>query len=354
MIIFRQLIDNITSTYSYLLADDKTRQAVLIDSVFEKHARDLALIRELELKLELTLETHVHADHVTGAWLMKLATGSQIAVAKAAGTTGHDRALSHGDVVEVGAIRLEVLATPGHTAGCLSFVERSAGWVFTGDALLIRGAGRTDFQQGSAVQLFRSVHEQIFTLPEHFVVYPAHDYGGRCASTIAEELAHNPRLGERVRERDFVGYMDNLGLPHPKKLAEAVPANLVCGKPEKPEPTTPDWGPVIRTFAGVLQIEPEWVHAHRDGLIIVDVREEEEVKASPLGVIEGSRVIPLSALRERVKDVPSDRPTVFVCPAGARSAIAAQIAERAGLEKVANVRGGLFEWQALGLPMAER
>ncbi len=352
--IFRQLIDNTTSTFSYLLADGETREAVLIDPVFEQHTRDLALIRELDLDLKYTLETHVHADHVTGAWLMKRATQSQIALASAAGASGVDRGLGEGDVVQVGALALEVLATPGHTAGCLSFVERQQGWVFTGDALLIRGAGRTDFQQGSAAQLFHSVREKIFTLPDDFVVYPAHDYGGRCASTVAEERAHNPRLGERVREQDFVGYMDNLGLPHPKKLAEAVPANLVCGKPENPEPTTPAWGPVIRTFAGVLQIEPEWVHAHKKELFIVDVREAEEVENSPLGVIEDSTVIPLSTLRERVAEVPRDRPTVFVCPAGARSAIAAQIAERAGVEKTANVRGGLFEWQALGLPMAGR
>jgi rhodanese-related sulfurtransferase len=171
---------------------------------------------------------------------------------------------------------------------------------------------------------------------------------------VAEERTHNPRLGERVREQDFVGYMDNLGLPHPKKLAEAVPANLVCGKPEHPKPTTPDWGPVIRTFAGVLQIEPEWVHAHRKELFIVDVRETEEVRASPLGVIEDSAVIPLSTLRERVTEMPRDRPTVFVCPAGARSAIAAQIAESAGVEHAANLRGGLFEWRALGFPVAGR
>lgn len=352
--IFRQLIDNTTSTFTYLLADEKSRQAVLIDTVFEQHARDLALIRELELELVLTLETHVHADHVTGAWLMKRALGSQIAVAAVAGTKGHDRALEPGDVVRVGAIALEVLATPGHTAGCLTYVEREQGWVFTGDALLIRGAGRTDFQQGNASQLFHSVRERIFALPDHFVVYPAHDYGGRCASTIAEERAHNPRLGDKVREKDFVGYMENLGLPHPKKLAEAVPANLVCGKPENPEPETPEWGPVIRTFAGVLQIEPEWVHTHKSELSIVDVREAEEVAHTAIGVIEGSTVLPLSTLRERIEELPLDRPTVFVCPAGARSAIAAQIAERAGVAKVANVRGGLLEWKSLGLPMAGR
>lgn len=353
--IFRQLLDPSTSTFTYLLGDDASRQAVLIDSVFEQHWRDLALIRELELTLFATLETHVHADHVTGAWLMKQAVQSQIAVGRNAGATGADRLLDDGDSIAVGDSKLEVRATPGHTSGCLSFVSFEQRSSFTGDALLIRGAGRTDFQQGDAHQLFQSVRQRLLSLPDDFMIYPGHDYSGRCVSTVAEERRYNPRLGDGVREEDFVGYMANLGLPHPKQLAIAVPANLACGRPKDPSqvPRPPDWGPVIRTFAGVWQVEPEWVHLHRGELSIIDVRELDELKSSPMGCISGSAVSPLSTLRDLTEQLPRDRPVVFVCPAGARSAIAAAIAEKAGIEQVANLRGGLQEWNALGLPLQE-
>jgi len=350
--IFRQLFDGQTSTFSYLLGDARTRQAVIIDSVFEQHWRDLALVRELELSLCLTLETHIHADHVTGAWLMKEALGSQIAVSQGSGAQGVDRSLSDGEVLELGDLRIEVRATPGHTGGCLSFVLHEQKLVFSGDALLIRGAGRTDFQDGDAQQLFHSVRERLLTLPGDFSVYPGHDYNGRCASSVAEERRYNPRLGDGVRLEDFVGYMAHLGLPHPKKLAVAVPANLVCGRPENPSlgPQRPDWGPVVRTFAGVWQVEPEFVYANRDKLLVIDVREPEEAKASPMGAIAGSQLMPLRSLRQHAHDVPRDRPIVVVCPAGARSAIAATILENAGVERVANMRGGLIEWRILGLP----
>lgn len=350
--IFRQLLDLETSTLTYLVADEQSRAAVLIDCVFEQHLRDLAMLRELELDLTHTLETHVHADHVTGAWLMKEALGSQIALSDAAGAEGTDLALSHGDSLPIGSLTLEARATPGHTDSCMSFVleDRMA---FTGDALLIRGAGRTDFQQGSAQKLFRSVHEQLFTLPPSCLIYPGHDYSGRLVTTVAEERAFNPRLGDGIREQDFVGYMKNLGLPHPKRLAIAVPANLRCGRPEDPAatPRTPDWGPVIRTFAGVWQIEPDWVWRNLDRLTLIDVREQEEVDASPMGTVPGSVVIPLSQLRSRTEEIPRSRPVVCVCPAGARSAVAAGIIEAAGVTRVANLRGGILDWRAHGFPV---
>src|SRR6188768_3918795 len=170
--IFRQLFDSATSTFSYLLGDPRSGQALLIDCVYEQHLRDLALIRELGLQLTHTLETHVHADHVTGAWLMKQALGSKIAVAQAAHTSGADWEMAAGDELSLGEVRLAVRATPGHTDGCLSFVCAGGGafddgcCAFTGDALLIRGAGRTDFQGGSPERLYRSVHEQIFALDD--------------------------------------------------------------------------------------------------------------------------------------------------------------------------------------------
>lgn len=353
--IFRQLFDSESSTLSYLLADERSREAVLIDCVFEQHLRDLALIRELDLQLRATLETHVHADHVTGAWLMRRAVGSEIALGADAGAEGADRELRHGEVLRFGDLELEVRATPGHTDGCLSYVltDFDPPMAFTGDALLIRGAGRTDFQQGSAHTLYRSVREQLFSLPDDCLLYPAHDYHGRTVTTVAEERAFNPRLGDGVREQDFVGYMENLGLAHPKRMEEAVPANLVCGRPADPEaaPHPPDWGPVIRTFAGVWQIEPEWVYQHASKLRLIDVRERAEVEASPMGLVPGASILPLSELREHVKEVPADRPVVCICPAGARSAVAAGIFEAAGFAEVANLRGGLLGWRAAGLPV---
>jgi sulfur dioxygenase len=353
--IFRQLIDAESSTLTYLVADEVSHAAVLIDSVFEQHLRDLALLRELGLELRYCLETHVHADHVTGAWLMKQALGSKIAVSSTAGAALADLLLDHGDALHVGGIEIQVRATPGHTNGCLAYVLADQRMAFTGDALLIRGAGRTDFQEGDPRTLYRSVREQLFSLPAECLLYPGHDYSGRTVTTVAEERAFNPRLGDGVREEDFVGYMNNLGLPHPKRMDAAVPANLQCGRPEDPEsaPHAPDWGPVIRTFAGVWQIEPEWVHSHLTQLTIVDVREREEVRASPMGRVTGSLVIPLSELRERAPEVPRDQPIVCVCPAGARSAVAAAILESSGATEVANLRGGLLAWRAAGLPVEQ-
>ncbi|MCH9046796.1 MAG: MBL fold metallo-hydrolase [SAR324 cluster bacterium] len=335
--IFRQLFDSQSWTYTYLLADNQTRQAVLIDTVFEHHLRDLALVRELNLELLHTLDTHVHADHVTGAWLMSQAVGSKIAVGQASGVEGADLYLAHGDMLNVGGLGLEVRATPGHTAGCVTYVLSDQSMAFTGDALLIRGAGRTDFQQGDAAQLFRSVREQIFSLPEPCLLYPGHDYSGRTATTVGEERAHNPRLGDGKREQDFTGYMQNLGLPHPKRMDDAVPANLQCGRPKAGDtvPQAPDWGPVIRTFAGVWEIDPGWVHEHREDVLLIDVREEQELRVSDLGLIPGSRVVPLSQFRERLAELPKDRPVVTACPAGARSAQAALILETAGFDRVA-------------------
>ena len=351
--IFRQLFDNESSTYTYLLADPATGEAILIDSVFEQHLRDLALLRELELKLLYSVDTHVHADHVTGAWLMREATGCQIALAAASNAKGADRYLAHDDEISAGSIRLIARSTPGHTDGCMTYVLSDSTMAFTGDALLIRGAGRTDFQAGSAQKLFKSVRQQILSLPDECVLYPCHDYNGRTSTSVKEERSHNPRLGDGIREEDFVGYMHNLGLPHPKKMDHAVPANLVCGFPgdENTSQAVCDWGPVVRTYAGVLEIGPEWVHDHSDEVVVVDVREMEELEIGSLGSIEGSMVIPLSELRDRLADIPGTRPVITICPAGARSAQAALILEKAGFTRVANLVGGIFRWQGLGYPL---
>jgi sulfur dioxygenase len=354
--LFRQLFDAASSTYTYLLADPGTRQAVLIDPVWDQFVRDAALLRELGLVLAYTVETHVHADHVTSGWLFRQQLGSRIVLSAQAGAQGADLLIEDGDTISFGAERLEVRATPGHTGGCSTYVTADHGMAFTGDALLVRGAGRTDFQQGDARTLYRSVQRQIFTLPDQCLLYPAHDYGGRTATSVAEEKTHNPRLGGARSEDDFAGFMSNLGLPHPRQMDLAVPANLRCGQPA--EGALPaaliaeaDWGPVVRTYAGVPTVEPTWVAEHLDEITIIDVREPAEY-AGELGRIAGARLVPLGELRARLGELAADRPIVVVCRSGGRSAQAALILEKAGQARVANVSGGMVQWNSLGLPLA--
>jgi sulfur dioxygenase len=229
--LFRQLYDAETSTYTYLLADEDTGHAVLIDSVVEQVERDLGLVAELGLTLVHTLETHVHADHVTGASVIRERLGTRSVVAAEGGASCGDVHVRDGDRVSFGRHALVVRTTPGHTDGCLSFVLEGAAqpMVFTGDTLLIRGCGRTDFQQGNPHALYRSVHDKLFSLPPHTLVYPGHDYKGLTVSTVREELAHNPRLGRGKTEEEFVTIMKSLRLAQPKKIDVAVPANLNCG-----------------------------------------------------------------------------------------------------------------------------
>lgn len=348
--LLRQLFDQVSSTYSYLLADQDSREAVLIDPVFERHVRDAALIRELELVLLYTIDTHCHADHVTGAWLMKEAFGSRAALAGVYAAANVDLPLKHGDVIPFGKESLEVRATPGHTDGCVSLVTPDRKMVFTGDALLVRGAGRTDFQQGDPALLYRSIQAQLFSLPDDCVVYPAHDYDGRTSSTIGEERRFNARIGGNAREEDFVGYMVNLALPHPKQLDLAVPANLRGGKPESGTiPSAPAWAPLVTTYAGILEIKPDWVASHRDAVRILDVRSAAELTGE-LGHLMGAQHIPLEELRARSGEVRSDRPVVVVCQTGRRSGMATQILGKAGFANVANLAGGMLAWRDLGLP----
>jgi sulfur dioxygenase len=346
MLIFRQMFDPQSSTYTYLLADSQSRACVLIDPVFEHFRRDSSFIRELELELLWTLETHVHADHVTGGWLLKERLGSRIALSAAAGTSGADRLLEHGDRIAFGARYVEVRATPGHTNGCLTYVLDDRSCAFTGDALLIRGCGRTDFQQGNPKTLYHSIKEQIFSLPDDCLLYPGHDYRGATVTTVGEERRHNPRAGGAVNEIDFVGYLSNLGLPHPKQMDIAVPANLVCGRPAGGvAPQDPDWAPLSLTFAGIWEIAPRWLEEHAGDVQILDVREKDEWNGS-LGHIKDAILIPLDQLTARSEELSKGRPVVVVCRAGGRSAQATVILQKKGFEKVANLAGGMLRWTA--------
>lgn len=250
--LFKQLFDQDTWTYTYLLAAPDSREAIIIDPVVERVDRDLKLIEELGLKLVYTLDTHLHADHVTGSGELRKRTEALSGVAAVAKLSCVDRNLEHGDVLRFGRYALEVRSTPGHTNGCLTFVVEADGqtMAFTGDALLIRGCGRTDFQQGDAATLYRSVHGQIFSLPDDAIIYPGHDYRGHTVSTVGEEKAHNPRLQTDISEAGFVAIMDGLNLSHPKRIHEALPANLVCGlvPNDSPDKTT---GSVIHLSGGM-------------------------------------------------------------------------------------------------------
>ena len=371
MFIFRQLFDTTSSTYTYLLADGG--EAVLIDPVFEQARRDAALLHELGLKLLCTLDTHVHADHITAAWLLQQRLGSQIAVSAAAGAEGANRLLQHGERVVFGSRHLEVRATPGHTNGCVSYVLDDHSVAFTGDALLIRGCGRTDFQQGSAARLHQSVHGQLFTLPAACLIYPGHDYRGVTVSSVAEERRYNPRLGGDASLGDFSGYMQHLGLPHPKLINQAVPANLRCGQPadDAPPPAEPTWATLNFSFAGLWEIEPDalaevmpqvmlqvttpaipqvMTQETDAGVQIVDVREPAEWQDA-LGHIAGALLMPMAELATRHAELASDRPIVAVCRSGTRSAQACMLLQRAGFSSVANLAGGMLRWRAQGHPV---
>lgn len=222
-----QLFDPITSTYSYLLWNEKTKQAALIDSVKEHVARDITFIKQLGLTLKYTMETHIHADHVTGSGLLRDEFSSQASVHKNSQSDCADILLSDGDELTLGDETISVIYTPGHTDTDISFNIGTA--VFTGDALLIGGCGRTDFQSGDAKTLYQSITNKLFTMNDDTTVYPGHDYNGFTSSTIGYEKIYNSRLGANKSEIDFVAIMDGLDLDPPARIDIAVPGNLQCG-----------------------------------------------------------------------------------------------------------------------------
>ena len=226
--IFRQLFDKESSTYTYLVADSETREAILVDPVLEQVERDLQLLRELNLTLKFCLETHIHADHITGTGRLRQLTGCQVILPVDAQANCADIFIKDGEVITLGNIEIKALATPGHTDSHMAYLV-NGNRILTGDALFIRGCGRTDFQNGNPGALYDSVTQKLFTLPDETLVYPAHDYRGHTVSTVGEERNMNTRFVRRSRN-DFIKLMNNLDLEMPKKMMEAVPANQNCGK----------------------------------------------------------------------------------------------------------------------------
>lgn len=229
--IFRQLYDPESSTYTYLLGCGDSGEAVLIDPVLETVERDLAVVQELGLRLSHTLETHIHADHVTSACRLRSITGCKVAYPEADGLPCADVIVSEMSPLSIGRIKLQPLFTPGHTESHHSYLVElpAVTKVFTGDALLIDGCGRTDFQGGDSGILYRSVHDKIFSLPGEALVFPAHDYHNRHVSTVEQERERNPRLGGGKTIEEFIAIMEDLKLPYPKRMDIAVPANRLCG-----------------------------------------------------------------------------------------------------------------------------
>lgn len=227
----RQLIDYDTFTYTYLIADPAKGVAALIDPVLKHVPQYLTLLQELNFTLTAAIDTHIHADHITALGTLREKTGSNTYIGLDNEVTCSSHALHHNDTVPIGSIQLQVLHTPGHTDNSFCFFTQAeeARYLFTGDTLLIRGTGRTDFQNGDPAALYNSLHNILFRLPEDTVVYPGHDYNGVTQSTIKEEKQHNPRA--KILERNaFIQHMNNLYLPPPKWMDIAVPANLICGK----------------------------------------------------------------------------------------------------------------------------
>ena len=334
--IFHQLFDPASSTYTYIIADGTTQDAVIIDPVLEQRERDLAVLRAGNLKLNWIIDTHVHADHVTGANALKAATGALTAVGEACGAVGYDRDLHHGDTIEFGHQRLDALATPGHTPGSMSLVWRDR--VFTGDTLLIGGCGRADFQNGDAHALYTSITQQLFALPDATLVYPAHDYQGRTASSIGAERAANPRLAGNTEDQ-FVALMAALNLPRPKRIDEAVPLNRIGGLVD--EHDTP-WASVpVHAVLPALR---------SDRALLIDLRDAADVAA---GKAPGAVRVAHDDYPHMATLAAGCANLYLICGTGKRSMLAARELAACGVHNAVNVAGGMQAWRGAGLPITQ-
>jgi glyoxylase-like metal-dependent hydrolase (beta-lactamase superfamily II)/rhodanese-related sulfurtransferase len=338
--IFRQLFDSASGTYSYLLASRVGGEALIIDPVLEKVDRYLKLMEELDLKLVKAVDTHLHADHITGLGALRDRTQCVTVMGEQSKVDVVSMRIGEGDKLRIEGVSLDVLYTPGHTDDSYSFVMGDR--VFTGDTLLIRGTGRTDFQNGSARAQYESL-QRLLRLPEETLVFPAHDYKGDTVSTIGEEKRFNPRL--QVGDVDeYVALMDNLKLPNPKMMDVAVPANMRQGLMQSE---------IVRRGWSISAADAQALLGRSD-VAFVDLRERAE--RDKHGVIPGSIHAPYADLRENVHPggmlhelaASTGKRLLFYCAFGERSAMAVQAAQDAGLALARHIEGGMSAWRAAG------
>jgi sulfur dioxygenase len=344
LMIFRQLFDSTSGTYTYLLASRHGGEALIIDPVLERVDRYLQLVRELDLKLVKAVDTHLHADHVTGLGALRDQTHCITVMGENTKADVVSMRVAEGDRIEIEGLRLDVLYTPGHTDDSYSFLWN--GSVFTGDTLLIRGTGRTDFQNGDPRAQYESIFNKLLKLPDETLVYPAHDYKGETVSTIGEEKQFNPRL--RVRSADeYADLMNNLKLANPKMMDVAVPANMHVGLHQEN---------IARQGWALSPIEAMALRGRPD-VTIVDLREKSE--RDKHGVIPGSLHAPYPDLPQYVGAggmlhelaAATGKRLVFYCAFGERSAMAVQAAQDAGLKAACHIQGGIDAWKKANGPL---
>jgi glyoxylase-like metal-dependent hydrolase (beta-lactamase superfamily II)/rhodanese-related sulfurtransferase len=342
--IFRQLFDSTSGTYTYILASRPGGEALIIDPVLEKVDRYLQLIRELDLKLVKAVDTHLHADHITGLGALRDRTHCITVMGEQTHADVVSMRVAEGDRVEIEGLRLDVLYTPGHTDDSYSY--RLPDRVFTGDTLLIRGTGRTDFQNGDPRAQYDSIFNKLLKLPEATLVYPAHDYKGDTVSTIGEEKLFNPRL--KVKSMDeYAELMNNLKLPNPKMMDVAVPANMRVGLHQE-EVARKGWA-LTAADAIALRGKPD--------LALVDLREKSEREKH--GIIPGSLHLPYPQLPAEIGPggilhelaAASGKRLLFYCAFGERSAMAVQAAQDAGLKNACHIAGGIDAWKKASGPL---
>jgi glyoxylase-like metal-dependent hydrolase (beta-lactamase superfamily II)/rhodanese-related sulfurtransferase len=342
--IFRQLFDCVSGTYSYVLASRAGGEALIIDPVLEKVDRYCQLLRELDLKLVKAVDTHLHADHVTGLGELRDRTHCITIMGEQSKADVVAMRLGDGDKVTIEGLCLDAIYTPGHTDDSYSYVMGDR--VFTGDTLLIRGTGRTDFQNGDARAQYASIFNRLLKLPEETLVFPAHDYKGDTVSTIGEEKRYNPRL--QVRSADeYVALMNNLKLPNPKMMDVAVPANMHVGLHQD----------VLEKQGLSLNPREAIAGLHRPDTLLVDLRESAERLKH--GTLEGALHAPYPSIEESLKPggmlrevaAATGRRIVFFCAYGERSAMAVAAAKDAGLANAAHIAGGIDAWKKAGGPV---
>lgn len=360
--IFKQFFDEATWTYTYLIADPVTKDAVFIDPVNTHIDAYLQLLKDSDLNLKYSLETHVHADHITASGLLRQKTGALTGVAQLCGAETADIQIQDGDTFDFASTeKITVLATPGHTLGSISFLWRDR--VFSGDALLIGGCGRTDFQGGNAGDLYDSITQRLFTLPDETLVYPGHDYNEHWVTSIKQERTSNPRIAGKSRA-EFIEIMDNLNLPNPKLIDQAVPANRYCGLeedehmdavdrrdtqlPKRVRTSTQDLINTAKQQITEINIEKAKLLIREGNLIILDVREESEYAA---GHIENSVFLPRGVLEFKLAGTPElenkSKPVLVYCRSGNRSALAAQTMQELGFNTVLSMAGGYEAWKKI-------